>query len=367
MLIRTLSIATLSVMAFALAAHAEPIDPAQAIAQKFAEESDEPTPAKKPAPVAAPKKIAANPKKVAPKEPGADYEADMLERARAEELDREKEEARQAEIKLAAPMPPPPATPLVAQAPATPATTPSVTHDPTASPATPSAAQAPTPPPTPAALTVMQQPTPAPTPPVPTPPPAARAPIPAPQIAALPPKPVSEPEPQTVSHDAPSPKPTIPATVLLVLDTSAPLGFKPDPIICIDDRCWLSNGIGAPAIAMPRTQAVALPTTNEATTDSCSGKSACVYRGVAIDPATRLEVIEVGEGRGASAGAFTVATDTSCREDHSTLVCDNGLATQNFRIWVVPEATAQVAGTTSLEDAVAEGLPETDTQPSNDK
>jgi hypothetical protein len=369
MLIRVLSVATLSVMATALVAYAEPIDPAQAIAQKFAEEGDEQKPAKKPAPIAAPKKIAANPKKVAPKEPGADYEADMLERARAEELDRQKEEARQAEIKPDAPTPPPPVTPSVEKAPATPTATPSVTQDPTPPPATPLAAQAPSPPPAPAALAVMQPPASAPTPavspPAPVTPPAVQAPDPAPQIAALPPKPVSEPP--AVSHDAASPIPTIPTTVLLVLDTSTPLGFKPDPIICIEDRCWLSNGIGAPARAMPRTQAVALPTTDEATADSCSGKSACVYRGVAIDPTTRLEVIEVGEGHGASAGAFTVAPDTSCREDHSTLVCDNGLATQNFRIWVVPEATADVAGAASLEDAVAEGLPQTDAQSNNDK
>ncbi len=351
MLIRALSIATLSVMASALVAHAEPVDPAQAIAQKFAEESDEEKPAKKPAPVIIPKKVAANPKKLAPKEPGADYEADMLERARAEELDRQKEEARQqAESKLTASAPtlPPPAALPVAQSPA---------------PAPLAETSSPPPAPLPSAQA------PAPTTPVPPPAPvvlpAAQPVTPAPQIAALPPKPVSEPP--SVSRDAPSPTPTIPATVLLVLDTSTPLGFKPDPIICIDDRCWLSNGIGAPALTMPRTKAVALPTTDEATADSCSGKSACVYRGVAIDPAARLEVIEVGEGHGVSAGAYTAAADTSCRKDHSTLVCDNSLATQNFRIWVVPEATADVAGAASLEDAVAEGLPDTDTEPSNDK
>ncbi len=328
------------------------IDPAQAIAQKFAEDSDEEKPTKKPAPIAAPTKIAANPKKVSPKEPGTDYEADMLERARAEELDRQKQEARQVEVKLAAPAPtlPPPAALPVAQSPAL-------------------APLAETSPPPPAPLLSVRAPAPVPTttvpPPAPVVLPAAQPVTPAPQIAALPPKPVSEPP--SVSRDAPSPTPTIPATVLLVLDTSTPLGFKPDPIICIDDHCWLSNGIGAPALAMPRTKAVALPTTDEATADSCSGKSACVYRGVAIDPAARLEVIEVGEGHGVSAGAYTAAADTSCRKDHSTLVCDNSLATQNFRIWVVPEATADVAGAASLEDAVAEGLPDTDTEPSNDK
>jgi hypothetical protein len=157
--------------------------------------------------------------------------------------------------------------------------------------------------------------------------------------------------------------------VLLVLDPEgSQAGFKPDPIICIDNRCWLSNGISAPALAMPRNKAVALPTTKDVTSDSCSGKSGCVYRGVAVDPTLRIDVIEVGEGGGASAGAYTISADRSCRKDGSSLVCDNGLATQNFRIWVVPETTAEQAGTSGLENAVAEGLPDPDVPSSqNDK
>jgi hypothetical protein len=288
-----ISVATMAVMISALVAHADPVDPAQAIAQKFSEAAD----AKQPAPTATPQKASDD----------ADYEADMLQRARAEELDRQKQDAQQIVEKPVTPVSPPAALP------------------------------------------------------------ATQIPPPAPTIAALPEKPA--PEPANTPALAPSPgPPATQATVLLVLDTGGPaLGFKPDPIICIDDHCWLSNGIGAPALAMPRTQAVALPTTNDSTADSCSGKSACVYRGVAIDPDARIEVIEVGEGHGASSGAYTIATDASCRNDHNTLVCDNGLATQYFRIWIVPEPVAESAGTSSLEDAVAEGLPDTDTPPSNDK
>ena len=291
MLIRVISLATMAFITSALVAHADPVDPAQAIAQKFSEASD----GKQPAPAATPQKPSDD----------ADYEADMLQRARAEELDRQKQDAQQIAVKPVAPVSPPAALP------------------------------------------------------------ATQIPPPAPTIAALPEKPAPEP----ANSPAPSPRPAAtPATVLLVLDTGGTaLGFKPDPIICIDDRCWLSNGIGAPALAMPRTQAVALPTTDDSTADSCSGKSACVYRGVAIDSDARIEVIEVGEGHGASSGAYTVAADASCRNDHNTLVCDNGLATQNFRIWVVPEATAQSSGAPALEDAVAEGLPDTDAHPSNDK
>jgi hypothetical protein len=347
MQIRALFVATLAVMISASMPHAEPVDPAQAIAQKFSEASDE-----KPAPTAA------------PEESNADYEADMLRRARAEELDRQKQEAQQAPAKPAAPLALPAATP-VAQTPTTPVL-----------PLTPAPAVQ-TPPSAPAAVAALppkstpQQPTVSPQPPtepapVLTPAPAAQTSLPATSVAALPPKlapqqPITYPEPQ-------GPGPATPATVLLVLDTDGgTLGFKPDPIICIDESCWLSNGIQAHAVSMPRTQAVALQTTDESTADSCGGKSACVYRGVMIYPTARIEVIEVGEGHGASAGAYTVATDTSCRKENGVLLCDNGLATQNFRIWVVPEAIAESAGNSSLEDAVADGLPDSDIAPGNDK
>ncbi|WP_156150835.1 hypothetical protein [Hyphomicrobium sp. 99] len=303
MAMKAIFAATLAVMLSALATHADPIDPAQAIAQKFSDASDEETskPSPKPSTKPAPKPS------VAPSKPDAEYEADMLRRARAEEIDREKQQFQ----KIAA---------------------------------EPSAIPKPVPPPA-------------------VSPPAEKQP--APSVAAVPSK--SDIEPSANSADAAGP-PATQATILLVLDTeSGPLGFKPDPIICIDDRCWLSNGIEAPAVAMPRTQAVALRTTEETTSDPCAGKSACVYRGVPLEAGARIEVIEVGESRGASAGAFTIAADTSCRKDGAALLCDNGLATQDFRIWVVPEAVATSIGPDALEDAVAEGLPDADAAAGNDK
>lgn len=308
MAIRALIVATMAVLTFALGVRADPIDPAQAIAQKFSEASDEPAP--KPAAKPSPKPVQ-KPSTTARK-PDADYEADMLRRARAEEADREKQEARPQQI--------------------------------AAEPAVPAA-------------------------PVPAPPPAVapaaeKQPAPVPVAATAAPKPESQ---RAIVADAPRPG-TTQATVLLVLDVDGrALGFKPDPIICIDESCWLSNGIEAPAVSMPRTQAVALRTTEETTSDPCAGKSACVYRGVTIDAGARIEVIEVGEGRGASAGAFTIAADKSCRNGSGGLLCDNGVATQDFRIWVVPEAIAAATGPEVLEEAVAQGLPEPDAAAGNDK
>ncbi|MET0431917.1 MAG: hypothetical protein ABWZ86_05515 [Hyphomicrobium sp.] len=296
MRMRALLIATAALMMPALSAHAGTVDPAQAIAQKFSEASDE-----NPAPTAAQRSF---------DKPGMDYEEDMLQRARVEEQEREQHDARQVVSK-------PVIEAVASKAPA------------------------------------------------PVAPPVAAV-SPPPVLAALPPKPAAEPT--VVVHGPPSNPTPGSATVLLVLDPEVlGRGIKPDPIICIDNSCWLSNGIGTPALAMPRNQAVVLPTTAASSPNSCSGKSGCVYRNVIVDPTQRIDVIEVGEGGGASAGAYTVTADRSCRKSGATLSCDDGLATQNFRIWVVPEAIADAAGPTSLENAVAEGLPDSDVTSANDK
>lgn len=333
--IKALLVAAAAIAASAFVAHAGAVDPAQALAQKFSEASDE------------------RPKTVAPQRtfstPGPDYEADMLERARSEENERATLEAQQI---LATP-------PVAAAQPAPAAVPPPPPQASVTAPPPQKAATAVPPPPVQAAIPQAPaaiSPTPAP----------VQAPAVVPKVAALPPP---KPAAAAVNSDIPPRPSTATATVLLVLDPDgSQVGFKPDPIICMDNRCWLSNGIGAPALVMPRNKAVALPTTKDATADSCSGKSGCVYRGVAIDPTMRLDVVEVGEAGGASAGAYTIAADKSCRKDGSSLVCENGLTTQNFRIWVVPETTAELAGASGLENAVAEGLPDPDVpSPSNDK
>jgi len=343
------------------AAIADPIDPAQAIAQKFFEADQprapqpskapvakaKPTPARtaidrtalpssppaQPVPATAPAEIAkAAPK---PERPGADYETDMLRRARVEDAERHKSSREQAITERAS----------------APVTSPSS-------------------PPDPLPIAAIARPAP------------AAIPQPA---AELQPGPLLEPEPQRAwepaARNTMRPEPVLPtavaqaaasvepapapaatrATILLVLDPDgAPANVKPDPIICFDQQCWISNGLDDPAKPLPRSEAIALKTTDTPTGDSCSGKSACAFRNVAFEPGSQIQVVEVGESRGVAEGAYTVAADATCRKSDGDLTCDNALVTHAFRIWVVPEATAQAAGASTLEDAVADGLQDDD-------
>jgi hypothetical protein len=181
--------------------------------------------------------------------------------------------------------------------------------------------------------------------------------------------------PVVVTPQEPADEPALPkphearATVLIVLDDDdyGQRRIRPDPIICFDQQCWISNGLEAPAKPMPRSQAIALKTTDTPTGDSCSGKSGCAFRDIAFNPTTRVQVIEVGDSRGVSDGAYTIATDASCQKRGGGLACDNAVVTQAFRMWVVPEATAQAIGAIALENAVADGLPDDGDDPTAGK
>ena len=89
MQLRALSVATLALMASALSAPADPIDPAQVIAQKFSEASD-------PKPTSEPERT--------PDRPGLDYEMDMLSRARAEEQERQSGDGQTTMVRVATPV-----------------------------------------------------------------------------------------------------------------------------------------------------------------------------------------------------------------------------------------------------------------------
>ena len=315
-------IANLMVLAFASVAIAEQIDPAQAIAQKFSEASDE-------KPAAAAKSAAV------PERPSLDYEMDMLRRARAEELERQKQVTQAPPAKIAQPAANAPSAAVAKSPPPLP----------------------PVQPPAPKAATNAAVPT------------LSEAPAAKPVPAAVTPAP--EPQPAMPPHDddgsAVSGGPR--ASVLLVLDTDDNDGtpVKPDPIICFDQQCWVSGGLDAPAQPMSRTAALALKSTEAVTSDSCSGKSACAFRNVALSSNAPIEVVEVGESRGVADGSYTVVADKSCHKDGGDLVCGNALVTHAFRMWVVPEAMAEEVGASKLEDAIADGLPDEDEEATNDK
>ncbi|NOT72719.1 MAG: hypothetical protein HOP09_16015 [Hyphomicrobium sp.] len=380
---------------------------AHKLAQKFAAPTETVLPSTAPAETAKPKvakpeasKPSAAKTVAAPAErPPLDYEMEMLRRARAE---------REA---LSSPKPaavtPPAASPApLATKPATPVPAPAAVAvtSPVAPPAnvpTPVAPAVSTPAPQPAATIAVQIAVPA--------TPALTAPAVAPAASAVtapsnaPPAPVAQapvvpapvvPPPAVKAADVapgaapaaakpagPTPAaapaiaasgPASRASILLALETSgasSKSGTSPsfDPIVCMGEVCFVSAGLNADAVKLSKGDALKLKTTTEASPDACKDKVACVFRNVAIPAGAQLNVIELGSASHDPSRTSDAAPDTTCKVSDSSLMCDNPIATADFRIWVVPEETARSAGVQAIEDVVADGLPHVDVARSTDK
>jgi hypothetical protein len=283
---------------------------------------------------------------------------EMLSRARIEELERrEQDEERAATAIVAAPQAPAAAIPVAAPA----ITSPAVIVPAPNAPAAPVVKQKS------ADASAKSADTPAPAPPTavaPTPsaaPSAAAPEVTSAKTANVPPADDAQAEAQSKSQD---PR----ATLLLSLATDSPdAPATADPIVCLGDMCWLSNGLEAPARPMSRGQALALKSTRSSTDDSCFGKGACAFRNIPVRAGSLVEVIEIGAAANSSSNPYSIGIDGSCRVDQGDLVCNNSLETRDYRLWVVPEKTANTAGANALENALADDLEGDDAQSSNDK
>ncbi|MEQ1653538.1 MAG: hypothetical protein ABL897_13700 [Hyphomicrobium sp.] len=338
----------LSALTMATAAMAtEAPNAAHTIAQKFAAPTES-AQASKAAPTAAkveaPKPTLEKSVAAATERPPLDYEMEMLRRARAEQVAPEKT----ANTKDAAPKP---AAPGLATA------VPPATISPAA----------------PASVTVTSPIAPA---------QAAKTPAaPVTKAAEVAPPAVTAPKPEVQAKTEPAPVPPSPAkasgplsqaTLLLALETggasskSGPTATF-DPMICMAETCFVSAGLNADAVKLSKLDALKLKTTSDASPDSCKNKVACVFRNVAIPAGAQVQVVELGSASHDPSRASDAQPDATCKVTSGDLICDNPIASPDFRIWVVPEATAKAAGAQAIEDAVADGLPHEDVARSTDK
>lgn len=171
---------------------------------------------------------------------------------------------------------------------------------------------------------------------------------------------------------APASGPTAQASVLLAIETGGASTKSSDattydPIICVADTCFLSAGLTADAVKLSKVDALKLKSSNDASPDACRGKVACVFRNVALPKDALIQVVELGGATADPERTYAAEPDTSCKSSEGALACDNPIATADFRIWIVPEATAKTAGVDAIEDAVAESLPHRDIARDTDK
>lgn len=171
---------------------------------------------------------------------------------------------------------------------------------------------------------------------------------------------------------APAAGPTVQASVLLAIETGGASTKSADastfdPIICVADTCFLSAGLTADAVKLSKVDALKLKSSNDASPDACRGKVGCVFRNVGLPKDALIQIVELGGATADPAHTYAAEPDASCKSSEGALACDNPIATADFRIWVVPEATAKTAGVEAIEEAVADSLPHRDVARDTDK
>lgn len=161
------------------------------------------------------------------------------------------------------------------------------------------------------------------------------------------------------------------ATVLVVLSHTAERpGSLPrtfDPILCMDAQCYVSSGPASQAKPIAKPQALSTKNTIMAGAGACAGKNQCAFRGVDISAKSQVEIVDLGLVRHQHREALDATIDKSCRVEDGDLVCDHPLTAPDYRIWIVPEDVAGAAGPHGLQAALADELPEPDIALDTDK
>ena len=130
-----------------------------------------------------------------------------------------------------------------------------------------------------------------------------------------------------------------------------------DPMLCLEDRCYLSAGNDRPARLLKRSQAfgpsVALITRGMA----CRSKPACIFRDIEFGGFEALmQPVDLRFLRHDRREKRLVRIDPSCRVIRRRLSCGTLVRGTGWRAWIVPENVAKDAGPQALKRALDSGL-----------
>lgn len=166
---------------------------------------------------------------------------------------------------------------------------------------------------------------------------------------------------------ATSPPPAAPeasrVTVLLVMSPGhgGIRQFAPtaDPVLCVHDTCYISQGAGLDARPMPRHRAFGTINTLGPRAGACNHRVVCVFRNVdLVGAASEIQPIDLRLLRHDRRQASAASPDATCRLVDRRLICGRPVIAPDYRAWIVPETLAVAAGSDALEMALSAGLRE---------
>ncbi|MBL8565359.1 MAG: hypothetical protein JNM89_06550 [Hyphomicrobiaceae bacterium] len=146
-------------------------------------------------------------------------------------------------------------------------------------------------------------------------------------------------------------------TVLLVMDAGKK-GIRrwnknADPMLCVDESCYISRGPDTAAKAISRSKAFGPGVALGERAGACRDKLVCAFRGVALTSEKGwMQPIDLRILRHDRRAAHLVSADKSCRVQRGRLSCSGVIDGGDYRAWIVPEPTAERAGSEALQAAL---------------
>ena len=151
------------------------------------------------------------------------------------------------------------------------------------------------------------------------------------------------------------------ATVLLIMDVGNS-GIRTwsktaDPMLCLNDKCYLSSGRAKAAKALSRGQAFGPSVALFSRGMACRSKPTCIFRDIDFGSYDALmQPVDLRILRHDRREKRMVRIDPSCRMDQGRLSCSNLVQGTGWRAWIVPENIAVEAGPAMLKRALNSGL-----------
>lgn len=131
-----------------------------------------------------------------------------------------------------------------------------------------------------------------------------------------------------------------------------------NPVLCVGNYCYVSNGAAAPASVMRRAKALGPGNTLGRNAGACRNQTTCIFRGITLSgPMTTFQPVDMGFLRHDRRETRTIEADRSCDTSGGELACGWAVVSTGYRAWIIPEAIADRAGSLALERALDDGLP----------
>jgi hypothetical protein len=156
-------------------------------------------------------------------------------------------------------------------------------------------------------------------------------------------------------------------TVLLVMEpgtTGIRMGSQTaDPVICLDQWCYVSTGTETPAKVMSRGATLGPINTLGLRAGACRKSLTCIYRGLDIAAyfaagakAASLQPVDLRYLHHDRRQAMPLRIDNGCSAQRSEIRCAKALHGKGWTAWIIPENLAVEAGADGLQAALDAGL-----------